>query len=997
MSRNGGKKKLDAFAPNAVIAPFDDQEAATILADIAACAREQKLDRLAARLGSTDATCGFLAAVFELSPFLRDCARRAPQWLAALLEEGTAARIDALLAAIHAPAEDPDLTESALMEQLRKLKTEAHFVIGLSDLAREEDAQTTVKRLSDLADACIGAAVDFLLADLHRQGKIVLPSPEAPAQGSGFIVLGMGKLGAYELNFSSDIDLIVLFDDNSPAIGDPLEATDLFARMTRRLVRILQDRTEHGYVFRTDLRLRPDPGSTPLALPTEAALIYYESRGQNWERAAMIKARQVAGDIEAGKRFLKELEPYVWRKYMDFAAIADVHSIKRQIHAHRGFGDITVRGHNVKLGRGGIREIEFFVQTQQLIAGGRFPELRLRATVDVLDKLADRGWITPAIREALTEQYWFLRNVEHALQIVADEQTHTLPEDEEGVERIALLLGFASAEAFAEAFRTSLGTVEKHYAALFEASPELSAGMGNLVFTGDVDDPDTIETLTRLGFERPSDICRVIRTWHYGRYRATRSAEARERLTELTPALLETFGRTRRADEALLRFDEFLAGLPAGIQLFSLLQTNAGLLELMARIMSAAPRLAAIITRRPHVFDGLLDPGLLSELPDRDYLSARLTAFLEGNHVYEEILDRLRIFCAEQKFLIGIRLLNGVIDARRAGMAFSDLADLTIAAALEAVVAEFRTRHGEVGGGRVAVLGMGKLGSRELTAGSDVDLILLYDHAPDAEESDGDKPLAPSHYYARLTQRLIAAVSAPTAEGVLYELDLRLRPSGNKGPVATHFESFSKYQRHEAWTWEHMALTRARPVAGDADFCDAISEEIGAVLALKRDSVTVCAEAAKMRDLIEEEKPPRDIWDLKLVPGGQIDLEFIAQSAVLCRWLSQDIRSTATGEILAALKPKIADAEAVRTLVDAHRLYSTLTQTIRLCLTGELDPDDIPPGLEELLLRGTDLPDMAVLAAQVKTTAREVRTQFDQLIRSGSGERQRRRKDARSR
>jgi glutamate-ammonia-ligase adenylyltransferase len=292
---------------------------------------------------------------------------------------------------------------------------------------------------------------------------------------------------------------------------------------------------------------------------------------------------------------------------------------------------------------------------------------------------------------------------------------------------------------------------------------------------------------------------------------------------------------------------------------------------------------------------------------------------------------------------------------------------------------------------------MGKLGSRELTAGSDVDLILLYDHAPDAEESDGDKPLAPSHYYARLTQRLIAAVSAPTAEGVLYELDLRLRPSGNKGPVATHFESFSKYQRHEAWTWEHMALTRARPVAGDADFCDAISEEIGAVLALKRDSVTVCAEAAKMRDLIEEEKPPRDIWDLKLVPGGQIDLEFIAQSAVLCRWLSQDIRSTATGEILAALKPKIADAEAVRTLVDAHRLYSTLTQTIRLCLTGELDPDDIPPGLEELLLRGTDLPDMAVLAAQVKTTAREVRTQFDQLIRSGSGERQRRRKDARSR
>ena len=451
----------------------------------------------------------------------------------------------------------------------------------------------------------------------------------------------------------------------------------------------------------------------------------------------MIKARPVAGDIAAAEAILRDLQPYVWRKYMDYAAIADVHSIKRQIHAHKGHGEFAVKGHNVKLGRGGIREIEFFVQTQQLIAGGRFPELRGRETVPMLGVLQDRGWITAEACRALTDQYWFLRRVEHALQMVADEQTHTLPEDDRELLRVARLMGFASAERFAAAFRTVLAEVERHYAALFETAPQLSSGVGNLVFTGDVDDPDTLNTLRKLGFKRPSDICRVIRGWHFGRYRATVSAEARERLTELTPALLEAFGRTKRADKALVRFDEFLAGLPAGIQLFSLLQSNPALLKLLATIMSSAPRLAGIITRRPHVFDGLLDPALLAELPSRSYLSGRLAALVGISLPYEELLDRLRIFAAEQKFLIGVRLLAGAISARRAGKAFSDLADLTIAASLDAVRAEFARRHGQVPGASVAILGLGKLGSRELTAGSDVDLILLYDHDPATEESDG--------------------------------------------------------------------------------------------------------------------------------------------------------------------------------------------------------------------------------------------------------------------
>ena len=971
------------LAPRAQVAPLNADDARSDLSELASVASDAGLDRLTRFLKAKGPAQDFLAAVLDLSEFMRDSARRQPEMLDRLFDQTVDERLEAIGEAIAAAPREENVAENTLMMRLRKLKSEAHFLIALADLAGEADAAQSVKRLSDLADLCTSAAVNFLLSDAHRQGKIRLPEPENPSVGSGWILLGMGKLGAHELNFSSDIDLVVFFDPEAPAIMDPLEATDLFARLTRRLVRILQDRTEHGYVFRTDLRLRPDPGSTPLAISIHAALHYYESRGQNWERAAMIKARPVAGDIAAGEAFLKELRPYVWRKYMDYAAIADVHSIKRQIHAHKGHGEVAVKGHNVKLGRGGIREIEFFVQTQQLIAGGRFPELRGRATVPMLDQLAVRGWITAEARDALERQYWFLRRVEHAIQMVADEQTHTLPEDDEGLTRIAHMLGFADADAFSKAFRASLQEVEGHYAALFEAAPELSAGIGNLVFTGDVDDPDTLHTLRQLGFQRPSDICRVIRSWHFGRYRATQSAEARERLTELTPALLQAFGKTRRADEALMRFDEFLAGLPAGIQLFSLLQSNPALLKLLATIMGAAPRLAGIITRRPHVFDGLLDPALLSELPDRDYLAARLSAFLESTTLYEDVLDRLRIFAAEQKFLIGVRLLAGAIDASRAGRAFSDLADLTVGAALDAVQSEFAQRHGKVPGGRVTILGMGKLGSRELTAGSDVDLILLYDHAESAEDSDGDRPLAPSHYYARMTQRLIAAVSAPTAEGVLYELDLRLRPSGNKGPVATHIDAFRKYQRSDAWTWEHMALTRARPIAGDPSLRDEVEAEVASIIALPRDAVKVATEARDMRRLIEEEKPPRDLWDIKLIPGGLIDLEFLAQVAVLTGQVEGQGHSTGTAEVLHRLAPAFADAQIRQDLVDAYALYSAITQMTRLCLTGAFERNDVPPGLSDLLLAVTDLPDFGVLEAHLKETSQKVRSDFDRLLRPG--------------
>ncbi|WP_312417515.1 bifunctional [glutamine synthetase] adenylyltransferase/[glutamine synthetase]-adenylyl-L-tyrosine phosphorylase [Shinella sp.] len=966
------------------IRPLSQTDAKSVLSDLKDWGRDHPA--IAGLLSTDGPLKDFIVAAFSLSPYLRDTARIDPALLARAVEEPVLPVIEAAIARARAawqPGEG-EVTEAVLMTRLRVAKREVAFLTALADLARIFDARRTTALLTELAEATTSAAIDHLLLSAHESGKVKLPDPAHPGEKSGLIVLGMGKLGAAELNYSSDIDLVVFFDPMADIATDPTEAVETFSRLVRRLIRIMQERTADGYVFRTDLRLRPDPGATPLAISFDSAILYYESRGQNWERAAFIKAKPVAGDIEAGRNFLKGLIPFVFRKYLDYAAISDIHSIKRQIHVHKGHGEIAVKGHNVKLGRGGIREIEFFVQTQQLIAGGRVPALRLRATEPMLAELANANWIDTATADELTEAYWFLRDVEHRLQMVRDEQTHVLPETESELKRIAFMLGFADTAGFSEKLVSVLKTVERRYAALFEQEAKLSSEAGNLVFTGQKDDPDTLETLKKLGFERPADISRTIRTWHYGRYRATQSVEARERLTELTPELLRVFGQSKRADEALLRFDSFISGLPAGIQLFSLLGNNPALLSLIVNIMSSAPRLAEVIAAKPHVFDGMLDPSLLAELPTRAYLADRIEGFVSGARHYEEILDRLRIIAAEQRFLIGIRLLTGAITGKQAARAFTHVADLIVAAALKAVLDEVEAAHGKFPGGRVALVGMGKLGSFELTAGSDIDLILLYDHDSDAFESDGAKPLDNIRYFTRITQRLIAALSAPTAEGVLYEVDMRLRPSGNKGPVATRITSFAKYQAEEAWTWEHMALTRARLLCGDESLVSEAGEIFRGVLGRKRDIAKTAKDVAEMRALIDQEKPPKDIWDLKLIAGGLIDIEFIAQFLALvapARGAAQREGVLPTAEALAELGQAMMDPNDIETVQGALSLYTEISQIVRLCVDGGFDPKEAPAGLIDLVCRAGECPDLRTLEAEIRRVSKAVRKIFQATVK----------------
>lgn len=931
----------------------------------------------------------FITAALTLSPYLRDIANVDPSILCGAIVDPLEPQIETLIAEARdawRPASDGvPPSESEMMSRLRIAKRKVAFLVALADLARIFDARATTAWLSRLAEASVAAAIDHLLLSAHESRKLQLKDVARPSEGSGLIVLGMGKLGASELNYSSDIDVVVFFDEQAGILPDPDDAIEVFPRLMRRLVRIMQERTADGYVFRTDLRLRPDPGSTPLAISVDAAMIYYEGRGQNWERAAFIKARAVAGDVPAGEEFLRGLVPFVFRKYLDYAAIADIHSIKRQIHAHKGHGAIAVKGHNVKLGRGGIREIEFFAQTQQLIAGGRMPVLRLRSTEETLVELTKAKWIDEETRDELTEAYWFLRDVEHRIQMVRDEQTHLLPEAEADLKRIAFMMGFSDTPSFSERLVEVFRTVERRYARLFEQETRLSTETGNLVFTGQNDDPDTLNTLKKMGFERPSDISRVIRTWHYGRYKATQSVEARERLTELTPQLLRVFGESKRADEAILRFDSFISGLPAGIQLFSLLGSNPALLSLIVNIMSSAPKLAEVIAAKPHVFDGMLDPGLMAELPTRDYLAERLRGSLQQARYYEEILDRLRIFASEQRFLIGIRLLTGTINGAMAARAFTHLADLIIEAALKAVIGEIEAAHGKFPGGRVAVAGMGKLGSFELTAGSDIDLILLYDYEETAGESDGAKPLDAVRYFTRITQRLIAALSAPTAEGVLYEVDMRLRPSGNKGPVATRISSFGKYQREEAWTWEHMALSRGRLICGDGSLIAEAQHIVGEVLSKTREIGKVTQDVTEMRELIEKEKPPAGLWDLKLIPGGVIDIEFIAQYLALiapAKGVDAKVNGLNTGEALKLLGGKLMTAADVDTCIEGFALYTELSQLIRLCIDAQFDPKDAPAGLTDLVCRAGDCPDIKTLEGEVKRLSKAVRKVFLSVVRA---------------
>jgi len=726
-----------------------------------------------------------------------------------------------------------------------------------------------------------------------------------------------------------------------------------------------------------DLRLRPDPASTPVAMSTAGAITYYETVGQNWERAALIKARPIAGDTEAGYRFLQQITPFIWRKHLDFAAIADIQSIKRQMDARTG-GVIEIPGHNIKTGLGGIREIEFFAQIHQLIWGGREPTLRIQGTCATLEALAQGALIDPELSVKLGKSYRFLRTVEHRLQMVDDQQTHSVPTLEEARTRLAAFLEFPDRTTFERTLMEHLEFVHTNFAESFRGQGGLGGNEGKLSFTGVENDPQTVETIRKMGYKNPASVSEIIQGWHRGSRRATRTKRARELITELTPTLLESLASTLQPDQAFIRFDEFLTKLPSGVQLFSLFYANPQLLDLIAIIMGSAPALAERLSKNPNLLDSVLTSHFFNDLPDKETLFDELAGQLMLARDFEDEMDIIRRFKNEKQFQAGIQLIRRQISAAEVGHYLSDIADTCIAALLHRVEIAFGSKQKLKPGG-LATIAMGRLGARELTFGSDIDLVFVHGAL------EKNKQLAPEHeLYNKLGQRFIGALTALTREGRLYEVDTRLRPSGLDGALAVGVGTFDKYLNESAWTFELLALTRARVITGNPALRERLEKIIQHNLALPRQPQKLAKDIIDLRVKITREFGSDNPWNLKYAHGGLMDLDFLAQYFVLGHAHAYPaLIGHSTDQVFTALlEYQLIDTAQGEVLLEAHRFLTSLFVLLRLCAVGTLDEAAAPLGLKVLIANGLKLADFAIVKTSLIATLSMVHKHFTDILTS---------------
>ena len=942
-------------------APADPDAAARLAERFAAIGTAE------ARMLRQPDCAAMLAAIGGNSPFLSDLAIRESASLRRMLTAGPDEIVTAALARIaRCPVTAPKAELAAI---LRQAKRQVALITALADIGGIWPLARVTAALSDLAGAALSAATNHLLRAAHARKILKLPVPRDPARDSGFTVLGMGKLGARELNYSSDVDLVLIYDPaRHPGIEDQLSGT--FARIARDLCALMEARDADGYVFRTDLRLRPDPAATPPAVALPTALAYYESAGENWERAAMIKARPVAGDLALGAQFLAEIRPFIWRRHLDFAAIADIRAMKRRMDDHHasalpaGSDPVArVSGHDIKLGEGGIRGVEFAAQTLQLVWGGRDPRLREATTLGALDQLAATGHLPADAAQTLRAAYPVLRRVEHRLQMVADRQTHSLPASRKELERFAIFMGYPDATAFATALLVTLESVRRQDAALFDSDNPAA--------------DDAVFTATRLqdmGFREPDRVLNALKSWRAGGPRALRSPRGRALLEDILPALMQALANQREPDAAFARLDTLLARLPAGVHVLSLFHRRPMLIDRVAAVLGAAPSLADHLAQVPAALEGLLAPNAIDIDP-----AATLDRQLADARTLEDAVAIVRRTVRGEEFRLAVAQMEGRIDTDAAGLARTDLADAALAALLPRVLAEHQARHGTIAGGGMVVVLLGKAGGREMMTGSDLDLMLVYDHAASAVESDGPRRLPPSTYYIRAAHALVAALTAPGADGALYAVDMRLRPSGNKGPVAVSLAAFRRYHAADAWTWEHMALTRARCVTGPPALLRRVRTAIGQAMGADTNAPKICADAVAMRIRTLRDHPPQGKWDVKLRPGGQMEVEYIVQVLLL---LTPKARPATTTRLAVARLHRAGALDAAESalLIEADRLWRTVQGMLRITV-GPRAPNPLPEAaLEALLHAAAPGCDEAAFRARLDSVAAQVRAVFNQRL-----------------
>jgi [glutamine synthetase] adenylyltransferase / [glutamine synthetase]-adenylyl-L-tyrosine phosphorylase len=910
-------------------------------------------EALRERVAHAQEVRGFIDFIGAHSGYLSRLLEQHPDVMEAFLRGEAQAFCDALIAEIrtHLPE---DIKPERARAYLRQCKQRISLMAALADIAGMWSLFEVTHVLSDFADAC----ACYALEQVYRQAipKHQWVERVAMSASSGIVLLGMGKLGGRELNYSSDIDLIALYDPGKLDFLAPPAHSRFVVRIIQQLASFLQDRLEDGYVFRVDLRLRPDPASTGLAVSIETATRYYEQVGQNWERAAMIKARPVAGDIAVGEAFLQVLHPFIWRNHLDFAAIEDILSIKRQMQAKEE-PDITLCGHHLKTGYGGIREIEFLAQIHQLIWGGRIRELRKRPTCDVLDLLVKHGLITEEVNAELQTAYRLYRTVEHRLQMRQDQQTHSMPEDAEGCERLAAFCLAHDAKAFNADLLAHLQSVHAIFTAAFRDSTPLGQE-GKLVFTGVDHDVETLHTIHAMGFQDAEAISFAIQQWHKGTKRCTRTKRARELLTELVPVLLEELARTVEPDQAFRRFDSFLDALPVGVQPFSLFYSNRELLSLISDVVGNAPVMAKTLSSYPQLLDLLVNQQVQRMPKEFEDMQRTLQGWLDMARSDEERVTNYCMFQLEQEFMIGVLLLQQKISAQTASRYLSHLADVMVQAAVEMVIGQLNTKYAMSPEVHFAVIGLGKLGTQELMIGSDVDVMFLYD-IPDEEVRDDAEVLALHQYYNRLTARVISLLSHPSKVGELYAVDTKLRPYGAQGAVAVRLESFKGYYAQTAWIVENLALLQGRVVMASPAMRADAEAALADAKVIPAPPSEISENIHDIRKKISEQHYSSNPWDIKYVWGGMMDVQWILKGLLAKHSVTHPLPahfSDTVGQIHWLLEIHAIDANQQQTLLEAHRVFHTVLSYLRLCHGNVLKEESITEGLRQVLTIVTRMP-----------------------------------------
>jgi glutamate-ammonia-ligase adenylyltransferase len=886
-------------------------------------------------------------AAWAEAPFLKGLIRGRRHVLAAIAERG----VDSAFADAMARADDG---ADDVAQRLRRARGDVALVVALADLAELWGLERVTAALSQFADHAIDIAI---AAALDERG----------AGNAGLAALALGKLGSHELNYSSDVDLILVHDPDLIPRRSHEEPGEAAVRIARRAVALLADLTPDGYVERVDLRLRPASEITPISLSVAAAEHYYQSEALTWERVAFIRARACAGDTALGQGLLTRIRPFVWRRSLDWTAVRDIQAVSLRIRDHFEAGQKIGPGFDLKRGRGGIREIEFFAQIHQLIWGGRTPELRCPATLDGLAALATAGRIDPVEADRLAASYRALRTLEHRLQMRRDEQTHMVPRlavDRAAVAALSGARNWAAVEARLLAITEPVATAYDRLIAA--AAPE-----GHAIPA----DPAAWLKRHHPGIARLA--APLVTRWRTGTIRALRSDAAREAFETVLPALVAGIAGAADPQAAATRLDGFLAALPQGAQFFALLKANPRLIDLLGHLLGVTPVLADALARDPALFDVMLAPDAFDPLPGAEALAAELGRFTAAADGVEDLLDRVRRWTGERRFQLGAQLIEARTDALVAARALSDVADAALAIITPAVVADFARKHGHVADGEAVILALGRYGGRSLTHASDLDLVYLFSGDHEAV-SGGDTPLPATLYFNRLAARLTAALSVPTAAGALYEVDTRLRPWGAKGMLALSIASFARYQASEAESWEHMALTRARVVIGSPLARAAAEAAIAATLDRRRDAETLRREVTAMRADIASAKPPKGGFDVKLAPGGLVDLEFAVHFVQL-----RDRAGFGPGlaTAIAALGDSLPPG-----LEAAHATLTRFLVLLRLVAPGASVPSGFAPAVEAMLARGMGAANFADVVRQLTLAKAAVRLAFNQILTANGAE-----------